>query len=217
MKLEIVNVSVVVLANQHNPTILHPAFLEGQKIVPGDWEPAEDPLCTPPFARVVYKNGIELVAELSKFQVLDTRPPEDPGQSVAPRVASDYIAALPHVKYTAVGLNIVAFLEQEHPESYVVQAFLKDGPWRSGKLQPNSLTIALFYEVDGAVFQYKCDPGARSEPSGGQSRRGLVVSGNYHTPLSQQTADEGRGVIERFQDRCSHFLGIVGDFFEGEG
>jgi hypothetical protein len=38
MKLEIVNTSVVVLAAEHNPTILHPAFLSAQEIVPEGWE-----------------------------------------------------------------------------------------------------------------------------------------------------------------------------------
>src|SRR4051794_1104305 len=73
MKLEWLKASVVVAAREHNPTILHPAFLVAQEIVPPDWELAKDPICTPAFAIVTYRNGITFSVEGSRFQVSDTK------------------------------------------------------------------------------------------------------------------------------------------------
>ena len=52
MGLAVLNRAVVVLAREHNPTILHPSFLGAQGIVPKDWQLAEPPMCTPPLSMV---------------------------------------------------------------------------------------------------------------------------------------------------------------------
>jgi hypothetical protein len=38
LEFKIINTTIVVAAEAHNPTILHPAFLRAEKIVPRDWE-----------------------------------------------------------------------------------------------------------------------------------------------------------------------------------
>jgi len=65
MTLSMLQASVVVTAESHNPTILHPHFLKTQGIVPPDFEPAESPVCTPPLAIVKYRNGLNYTASVS--------------------------------------------------------------------------------------------------------------------------------------------------------
>lgn len=63
--------SVVVVANDHNPTILNPDFLERQQIVPQTWgwKVADPAITTPPFAMVVYDSGVTVSVEPNKLQI----------------------------------------------------------------------------------------------------------------------------------------------------
>jgi len=109
MKLRVFDTSIVVLAEGHNPTILHPAFLTSQDIVPQDWQLAEDPVCTPAASLVKYDNGIQFSVQSNRLQVFQAEPPENVGSSEIPALADRYIKTLPHVRYKAVGVNMRGF------------------------------------------------------------------------------------------------------------
>src|SRR5262245_32465278 len=138
MKFVAQNTSVVIVADMHNPTILHPFFLASQEIVPADWPLSELPVCTPAIAAVKYQNGIVLNVDPKKVTVRDNAPtPESP----IPSIASKYVEALPHVHYSAVGLNISGYAENSNPEHWVIERFLKDGPGNNELLRPNAVGI----------------------------------------------------------------------------
>src|SRR5712692_5829466 len=124
MKLRFLNTSVVVAAKDHNPTVLHPAFLASQQIIT-DVELLEPPICTPAFAVVKYGNGLVFNGEKERFQFLDSRLRGDFSSSDIPRLATKYIKTLPHVRYTGSGTNITAFIEVDRPEARVISRFLK--------------------------------------------------------------------------------------------
>src|SRR5438045_2085920 len=106
MKLEGLNTSVGVVAREHNPTILHPAFLTAQGVVPKEWELARKPLCTPAFSTVTYSNGIAFAVDNARFRVSDSTPPTDLGLSRVASLASGYLSQLPHVRYTEVSFQL---------------------------------------------------------------------------------------------------------------
>ena len=133
MKLEIVNASVVVTATQHNPSILHPSFLTSQDIVEADWVLAEQPICTPPLAIVKFKNGIVFTAQPEQLQVTDNLLDEDVASSVVSELVERYVRTLPHVQYSAVGVNFKAFVEVVDAATFLIERFLKNGSleqWR---------------------------------------------------------------------------------------
>ncbi len=132
------NASVVVVARDHNPTILHPAFLESQGIVRSDWQLAEPPICVPPASVVKYANGIVFTVDLNRFQVLDNGVPEEILGGRVRELAIAYIDRLPHVRYTAVGVNFRAFAEHADPERFLIDRFLKPGPWNSSPIELRS-------------------------------------------------------------------------------
>ena len=66
--------SVVVVANDHNPSILNPDFLERQGIVQEGWgwTVMGSAITTPPFATVSYDSGVTVSVESNRLQVTDT-------------------------------------------------------------------------------------------------------------------------------------------------
>ena len=205
MKLEVLNVNIVVTAAHHNPSILHPTFLTTQGIVPEDWQTVGAVICTPPLSIARYQNGIGFTAEPEKFQVVDQRPGDAPANSRVTILASKYIEKLPHVRYTGVGANIKGFVETSSADSYLVERFLKSGPWRQPPLAFQAVGIKLMFGVDGGRLVLALDPGVVAS-STGPGRSGIVIDANYHTDISEgSSVAVVTDAIGRFPRYCSEF------------
>ena len=206
MRLELVNSSVVVLAKQHNPSILHPAFLTARKIVPPDWELAAPPVCTPPVSVMKYTNGLTFTVELSKFQLLEESPTEDFNTSLLPSVAYGYVKSLPHVAYTAVGVNFMGLIECADAQSQLLRRFLCEGPWNAGRLKTQGLGLKLLYAAAGAQLALSLDAGAVQREGDSAPRQGILVNGNYHRGLDgADRVASARRAIRRYVSRGTHF------------
>lgn len=214
--LSIVQTSVVVTADHHNPTVLHPHFLKTEGIVPPHLEVAEPPVCVAALALVKFKGGLTFLVDPVKLQVSDTSPPAEANVSLAPGCAERYLRALPHVQYKAVGLNFTALLDATDPEHELIDRFLKPGPWNAGQQVLGSMGVRLVYPVGGLAksLQLSLDPGTVNKEGVGTAR-GIIVGGNYHSDLSgDRSVDQAVGVISRFLECYAHFRGALRSFFD---
>lgn len=209
MKAQLLNASVVVLAQDHNPTILHPAFLESQKIVPNDWELAEPPICTPPASVVKYANGIVFVVDQSRLQIVDQGLPEEILSGRVRDLAMAYIERLPHVRYTAVGINFHAFGECNDPERLLMERFLKPGPWNCGPLEVQSVGLRFVYLRSGATLRLSCDSGTVKRRENKEEQKAILITGNYHTDLVEQNVEQAKAVIAQFEERVRDFATVL--------
>lgn len=204
MSLILVDTAVVVLAQAHNPTILHPYFLSSEKIVPQDWEPAEPPICTPPFSVLKYRGRFEITAEENKLQFRDSKPDNSVDDVSVENIAERYILSLPHVHYTAVGINFTAFWDFEEPTSFLMERFLQHGPWNEADLTLMAFGLKFVYPVDDAKLNLSVDAGQRKD--GPTERKGIVVRGNYDKQLiSPQRVDLVVKAIKKFDEWRTHF------------
>ncbi len=204
MNLEILNTSVCVIAKEHNPTILHPAFLAAQGIVPDDWVIANPPICTPAFSIVQYTNGIVFNVESNKFVVTDGKPSTNAAESKVPELTLAYIEKLPHVRYTAVGVNLHGSVLCEDPENYIIRRFLKSGPWDSSGLGMTALGLRFLCTVEDAVLRIGCDGGMLRRDE--QEQKTILVTGNFHSDLPEDGClDALRSALGRWSDRCRVF------------
>jgi hypothetical protein len=212
-KVQVINTSIVIGANEHNPSILHPSFLTSQEIVPIGWDLAEKPVCTPPFSIVKYKNGIIFNVESNKFQLVDNNPPEHFASSRAPELALKYIRKLPHVRYTAVGINFAGFIAMPAPETRLIDRFLKSGPWNDSNHKLNALGLHFVYSVSQGILNLRCDPGMVKRNSEAD-RSAIILSANYHTVVSGAQALSGtEKAIELFSERSAHYIEVTKTLF----
>jgi len=214
LNLQVLNLSVVVVAQEHNPTILHPAFLKSEGIVPSDWELAEPPICTPFVAIVKFASQIVFMVESSKFQVVDNSPPKETATTKVPEMAVKYVQKLPHVRYTGVGVNIGAFIECPGPESKLLTQFLKAGPWNEGGLTPEAVGLNLKYPLPQGELHLSLDAGTVKRLSEPTERHGIVVKANYHSRLpGKSPVAETEEAAALFPQRCNHFTETIGTIF----
>ena len=207
VKFETLNTSIVVLAETHNPSILHPAFLTMLGIVPQEWKLAEPPVCTPLVSVVKYENKIAFKAEPSKFMVLSEDPAEN---SPLAEVVSKYVEALPHVPYTAVGTNVAGFIECVDPESWVVKRFVKEGPGNDKRHSPKGATIKLMYKLEKGILAVNCDPGTVRKKDEPTERPCLLINGNIHMVVPQESRREGTlAAVNLHSANIARFMEIV--------
>ncbi|MFH1919473.1 MAG: hypothetical protein ABIP48_06255, partial [Planctomycetota bacterium] len=181
MELELLNTMVVVLAQSHNPTILHPAFLTAQGIVPEDWELAEEPLSTPAFSLAKYTNGISFNVDGSRFIVTEEKPAGNPGESTIPGLAIAYVEKLPHVRYKAVGVNFNGYCLRQAPEQFLIERFLKGGPWNNEAQPMKALGARFMYHVEDASLRIGVDGGQVNRDD--KSEPAVILNGNFHSDL----------------------------------
>ena len=170
----------VVVAEGHNPTILHPSFLKAQGVVDQDWELSQDPICTPPLANVVFNNGISVIVDQSRLQVNAEGADVVEQVGVAADVAEKYVSQLPHVNYSGVGLNYTGFLEHTDAAQYLIHRFVKDGPWNQGRLLLENFTPQFQYRYDDCDLYLSLSVGSRTDRESRDETAGIIVHANYH-------------------------------------
>ena len=215
VKIEILNTSVVITAEHHNPTILHPSFLASEKVVPPDWETVET-VCTPVFAIVRYKNGIVFNVEENKFQVTDNKIKDDFKKSQVSDLACKYAEKLPHVHYSAVGVNFNGFIECAEAESTVIRQFLRRNSANFNGCSPQALGLRLVYNLPDARLRVSLDGG---KVNGGteKERSGVLVNANYHMDLPDKSRENRIKGLQKatslFTQHCDNFINVIGTIF----
>ena len=207
MELEILNTSVVVIAEGHNPTILHPAFLTSQGIVPDDWELASPPLCTPAFSLAKYKNGITFNVESNQLVVTEEKPTGNPDNSKISELAVSYAKKLPHVHYKAAGVNFNGFCLHEGSEQFLIARFLQKGPWNEDRQPMKAFGSRFLYDIEGAVLRLGLDSGQVNHED--QSEPAIIVNGNFHVDLpSERPLEALEEFLTQWSDRRDQFTSL---------
>ena len=109
MEKHCIKASLVIIANQHNPTVLSDSFLINQKIVDsGDEIISGSFILTPAFARVSFTNEIKLTL-IPERLIIESN-------TILNNIYEKgnlYSKALPHIKCSAIGMNITYRVESE--------------------------------------------------------------------------------------------------------
>jgi len=71
MNIDLVQFSIIVVANDHNPSLINPDFLERTGIVDAAWawKRGTDAISTPAFATLSYDAGVTITVEPRKLQL----------------------------------------------------------------------------------------------------------------------------------------------------
>lgn len=175
-------VSLVVVATNHNPTILNPDFLRYNNIVPLDWELGQPPICVEPMAQVSFKNGVKITAQFEKVIFAESVKNKKFEKLEIASVAYKYIHTLPHVDYRSVGINPTGHVVFDDPhtvQQYLVEKFFLPGPWLEIGNAPVKASIKFVYSLDGSLCNLTIDA-ARLQVSDGNAIPILLIGANFH-------------------------------------
>ena len=209
MNLENIEQSIVIVADRHNPSILHPSFLEKEKIIEEGLHLAEPPLTTPDISIAAFVNGLRITVDNARLQITNNRSFEN--KLDLAKVASSYLNVLPHVDYKSVGSNVFIFIENSDAQNYLIENFIKSGPWNSESNKMDSAGLRFVYSQDGAVINLSYDAGNMISANG-QERNGILIRGNYHKEI--QSVNDALSAINNFSKNIDYLISIIDSTFK---
>jgi len=126
MKRTLINTSIVIIANQHNPTILHDSVLRLNEIIDSSFILVNnEQFCTPTLSSIKYENGISFLVDNIRLQIKNESSEIDINEIYIDKIAKNYIQKVPLVKYESIGVNALYFIKEENPEDFIKSKFLK--------------------------------------------------------------------------------------------
>jgi len=216
--LELYELTIVVVAKNHNPTILNPDFLYRNNIVEEGLDLAEAPITTEVFSRVSFKSGIVIVADSNRVTFVDRNKKSLADKTPLPKIAVDFLQTLEHVSYKAVGINpkgIIEFADSESVRLYLIDSFFKKNSWidvKDFKLHPK---LALSYKGQDKNFTINIEEGIGTDEDKG--KHFIVCNANYHRDLPvnehDKALDEAKKIIENCDGDINHYKSFVTQHF----
>lgn len=204
-KTSVTEAGVVVLAGFHNPSILNPDFLKSHDIVPRDWKVRESASMIT-FAQVGFQNGVTITLDPQRLRVTIKALSNFDEDFPIYRVAARYVEILPHVPYTALGINWKVAIPRARPENWITTRFLGTGEWRDEK--PKIVDAQFIFRMrDGKIPTSFKIQGAKFTFPGQPPFMGVEVDTNAHHLGPFRDVDEITKLINNWPKRRQFIYG----------
>lgn len=197
-------IAVVIVGENHNPSILNPDFLWHNDIVPEGLEVSGPVIGTPAFSRVVYASGLRIDSEPGRISFAESirggQPP------VCPGVARRYLRAVPHVRYTAVGVNPGTILDATG--QFAPAGLLKAGSRMQFDGVSPSAEIMLIYRLDGQTVNLTVKTGR--DPNG--VKKVVAFHGNFHRNIEGEKSEShmvAHAIVGEWEKYAADFIRLV--------
>ena len=216
MEIILTNFSIVVLAQAHNPSILNPDFLKNNKIVDANFTP-KDVICTPPVAQVSFHEGISIIADFERLQFIDHVSERIPHNSQISEIATRYISALPHVRYTAIGINFIGHYlckSTNNASSYISDKFIKEGFWLSAGDELTNVGLKFVYLFGKIKCTISMESAEVIKPETGKVPA-ILINANYNLDVKDSNIQEIKAFISDWKIQNERFNGFLEKIFSG--
>ena len=171
-------ISVVVTAEFHNPSILNHNFLVSEGIVPEEWEASES-ISTPPFSQVNYSNGILWTVDQSRLTVQEICQSEFRDTYHVHDLAIKYLNTLRYVPYRDLGLNCVVSVRAQDPPRQLTARFLNPVV-EEAVIEPFIMEPRVHVDIGGPRrISLTLNSGTR-KIGDGEPESALIISNNVH-------------------------------------
>ena len=209
-RVDLVEFSVVLVANSNNPTIINPDFLLHNEIVNADLSLQGDPITTPLFSQVVFEGGIAVVATPDRVIFQQTGDPLALKDILCPKIAERYLKKVPHVPYSAVGINPKGYrqLPAERQEK-VSDVLINKGAWMSFKDVVPEVYLKTIYQYDKRTIVLDIAEGKKRENDDIEIP-GLLFQVNIHRDIPPTTNQQDR--IKTISDILALWKQDLSDF-----
>ena len=152
---KLTGLTIIIVANSNNPTILNQDFLYHNGIISKKWALSTNspPIITPAFSQIIFNNGFKILAEPNRvlFEQLGNEIQEH--DFFCADIARRYLLTIPHVPYNAIGINPQGYRVLQNQTSDRISGLLiKKGVWMNFKdVTPNFQVKAVYRYDDKTV------------------------------------------------------------------
>ena len=212
----LVEVSVVLVANQNDPSILNPDFLHYNGIVDKSLKLAQPAMSTPMVSQVVFEGDISVRAEPNRFVFEQKGRPLSEDACVVPEFAGRFVQTVSHVPYSAIGINAKSLWPPNDESPYsVADTLLDGGKWMSFRDVRPDVHLKAVYSYEGR--RITLDVGDVGAVRGdGALGHGLLFEANIHRDIAEraqeQRIDRASAILGAWKEDISDFNDLVAKF-----
>ena len=145
--------------------------------MPKDWtlENNIPPVITPAVSQITFKNGFKVMAELNRILFEQLTIPLKEEDIICAEIAKRYLRTIPHVPYTAIGINLHGYrIHQEQVPETVSGLLIKKGGWMNfGETTPSFQVKAVYRYDDKTITLDIAENLIKRERCCGSSRNGV--------------------------------------------
>lgn len=183
----ILTTSVVLVAEPHNPAIISPDFLRNKGIVPAEWVPSPDPVCTPAFTHVDYPNKLSILVDPGRCTFGEVVNGAPKGDYLVHQCAREYAKQIEY-NYSALGMNWQVGLVHDNPSDWLKNRFFRPGAWQNDL---GLTSIAFSAPAPGSAICNFTLQAVPQPPQANLTQINTVLNCNFHFELkgiSEKTA-----------------------------
>lgn len=215
---ELSGLSVVVAATSNNPTILNADFLKHNGIVLENHIVVENPpqVSTPAFSQVAFENGLIIRADPARIlfeQFTDSLTIED---IVCADIAKRYIKTIPHVPYSAIGINVHGYgVQKKRVRKKVSDALVEKGKWMKIKTVTPEFQLKAIYKFDDKKVTLDIAENLTSQKDAERAPR-IIFQANIHRDITetnqQMRINTLLSILDSWKGDLSDFHSLVENF-----
>lgn len=182
MRIDLIEFSIVVVAQSNNPTILNPDFLKHNGIVSvrRELHREQPPLTTPMFSQVAFADGLIVRADPATIAFVQAGDVLARGDIDGPAVAKGYLKTVPHVPYTALGLNPKVLIRNP-PFVRLSKMLRTEGSWMTFGPSMPRFELKATYELSGRRLALTLQ-----EVQTKQGDDALLCTANIHREVAEE-------------------------------
>jgi hypothetical protein len=172
---------IVIAMQQPNPNLVTAEFLKLSGIIPADWKLARQPINNEQISRLLFTNGISIVAESNRIMFGEIIGDKDLNTLTVATVAQKYLNIFKLAQYQAIGINIRGFCSQPTPQAasqYINHQLLSDGSWQNYGTAPIQAALNLVYTLEGRQLNLEVAT-AQIQVSETEVEPIILFSGNF--------------------------------------
>ena len=189
MELVFHEISIVLLAASHNPSLLNPDFLKYNKIVPARLGLATPPICSEVMSQVVYAEGLAILSQSNQLIFTEQVRGRSLDDLLIAEAAMNYVRTIPHVQYTAAGTNPKAYATPDRAAAEVLLAsMVAEGPWREFRGAKPVVEIQLRYPLADTRVGLSIKAGDKATAPGVENV--ILFAGNFHRDIKEPVVSE---------------------------
>jgi hypothetical protein len=223
--LDIQDLSIILTAENFNPTILTPDFLRASGVVPTDWELSQPPILTRGKAQVSFGNGVNIVAQVGMITFSQAMAADvDLDGVLVGELAQRFGRALPKLDYRSVVVNPRCFVtfegDADAAHRYITERILVADGWQDVGDLPLQASVNLVYSLKGVLLRLAISEVRVQMADEGEAISAVLFAGSFHHELvvgdgsiGSPTGEERLGVllrqIERWRGNWSDYQDIL--------
>lgn len=209
---DIEELTISLLIQNFNPTLLSYEFLTMSGIVPKTWELARQPVMNNRASQISFKNGVNIVAQPNTISFIEGVTNKQTTQLEFAKTAQLYLEKMPYAEYQGLSISpkiIIPFGEAEDAgKDFINHTFFNTGSWRNfGNTTPQA-SLNLFYQLENCSLTVNINPARLQQPNN-VAISAVLFAGSFNYTLGENPTSMIKSLINNWEKDLTTFRELI--------